>query len=529
MEQSGSTAGIRNLIKSILIILWVTLLLAGYFIAHKPLAGGLALGKISVWDWSGLLAGILRTIGSILVWEMMLLVAAGWGKKIAGKWLKDEPLLIQLSLQIVLGMGLLFLLMLGLGLLGLIHRWVAWGLFLVLGGLAWRECRHWATILWTKRTNLIPKAATSQQKWLKIFTTITLCLAFLLALSPDISFDAHLYHLAMPKIYIEQGRIRHFFDMFVFGFPQMMEMLYTWGMLLWSDQIPPMLHFAFGVMGLIWAGSIANRYFSRNAAWWTIALLCSVPTLTGLLSVTYTDLGLMCMATGMMYAFLRWREGWQAGEEQLFWLVIAGILTGLLGNIKYTSVTMPFSIAGGIVLTSWRSGLPALLKRLFLVGGIAGILVTPWLAKNLWQTGNPVYPFFIDEALYWDEWRGDFYENTQTGFYYTEPARLLYAPLELSLFGTEGTNFYDATIAPFVIGLAFLLPLVWFAFSPEKTANSRLFTPLFWDELPLLALWRSPVRFIGTREIVDLYFAQHCHYFCRCARPVAPIAEFARY
>ncbi|WP_420627165.1 ArnT family glycosyltransferase, partial [Candidatus Leptofilum sp.] len=413
------------------------------------------------WDYSGAVAGIFRTVGSIVVWGAMLLVAGGWGKKIAGKWLKDEPLLIQLSLEIILGMGALFLLMLVLGLAGLIRRWLVWGLFVALGGVAWRECRQWATALWTNRRQLIPPAETTQQKWLKIFIAINLGLAFLLALSPDISFDAHLYHLAMPKIYIEQGAVRHFFDMFVFGFPQMMEMLYTWGMALWSDQVPPLLHFAFGAMGLFLAGGIANRYFSRNAAWWSVALLCSVPTLTGLLSVTYTDLGLMCLATGMMYAFLRWREGWQAGEEQMFWLALAGILTGLLGNIKYTAVTMAFSMAGGIIVTSWRSGLKGMVKRLVVVGGIAGILVAPWLAKNVWQTGNPVYPFFLDEAKYWDAWRGDFYEDVQTGFYYTEPARLLYVPLELSLFGTEGTNFYDATIGPFVIGLAFLLPLVW--------------------------------------------------------------------
>ena len=40
-----------------------------------------------------------------------------------------------------------------------------------------------------------------------------------------------------------------------------------------------------------------------------------------------------------------------------------------------------------------------------LVAVVAILAVSIWLVKNWLTTGNPVYPFFFDEALYWDAWR----------------------------------------------------------------------------------------------------------------------------
>jgi hypothetical protein len=84
-----------------------------------------------------------------------------------------------------------------------------------------------------------------------------------------------------------------------------------------------------------------------------------------------------------------------------------------------------------------------------------------WPLENWLTTGNPVYPFFLDQGLFWDEWRGWWYDRPGTGLASTAPWRLLAAPFEATIFGSEGTAMYDATIGPLLLMGAGLLAVVW--------------------------------------------------------------------
>jgi hypothetical protein len=104
-------------------------------------------------------------------------------------------------------------------------------------------------------------------------------------------------------------------------------------------------------------------------------------------------------------------------------------------------------------------------------------------------TGNPVYPFFLTEAKFWDEWRSWWYNRPGTGILLTSPISLLIAPLEASIFdGTLAGNAFDGTIGPLILSMIVLLPFVWNTLSKnEKQAVGFLL--MFAGAAYLLWLW----------------------------------------
>jgi hypothetical protein len=174
----------------------------------------------------------------------------------------------------------------------------------------------------------------------------------------------------------------------------------------------------------------------------------------------------MFYTTAVFYTFLRWREN----RENWGWLIVMALMIGFSGGLKYTAVATPIAITLSLVWESRRDGLSLILKRLFLIGGLGLLLVLPWLIENIITTGNPIYPFFFNDALYWDEWRSWWYDLPGTGLAATAPWRLLIVPFEATIIGTEGSDFYEATIGPFIFGALFLLPFIWRSLAKEEKA-----------------------------------------------------------
>ena len=83
------------------------------------------------------------------------------------------------------------------------------------------------------------------------------------------------------------------------------------------------------------------------------------------------------------------------------------------------------------------------------------MVACPWFLRNLFFTGNPVYPFLFGGA-HWDEFRSWWYSRWGTGLM-SEPLRLLIAPWEMTILGTEGKVGYGATIGPILLACVPLL------------------------------------------------------------------------
>jgi len=490
-------------VKVTIVLLWLFGVVAAYFWAHKPFD-------------AGIVAGLGRSLANVVVWLGVTWLGAALGRRVVGWFcvLSDDLPAARLALSTGVGLGLLSLLLLGLGLVGLLRPVVAWGLVLVLGGLLWRDLgASLADVVaslpfgvggaaalpftWEGRASLQAtealrpehRAATANRsgfhRWVMIYGVASLSLTFLTALAPPTGWDTLVYHLTGPRFFVEAGRLVHPLDLPYLGFPQLGEMQFTLGLLLAGEGVAPLLHFGYGLLALAITVSLARRFFDVRAAWLAAALLLSVPTLFTLMTWAYVDATLLFYATSALYAFLRWREC-RAGAGQPSctqtrlhalpfgveegWLLVAGLCCGFCGGVKYTAVVIPVALGLSLIWTSRRDGLRAIVWRLTLMALAAGGVVLPGLLENLLTTGNPVYPFLFPNGLYWDEWRRWWYDRPGTGLATTAPWRLLTAPLEATILGTEGTVLYEATIGPLLLPSVALLVLTWRGLDREKRA-----------------------------------------------------------
>ena len=486
---SGTERSLKWIATVIFVILWLFGLVTAYFWAHKPfdftLVAGLGRSLLAVAGWIGLV-GLAMAIGQRLVAQLLL----------------QEETAVRLTLQAGVGLGLLSLFTLALGLVGFLNVAAAWILVVILG--AWLRPQL-SQLIAVRHSIAWPRPRNSFQWWLLIYIAASLFLAFFTALAPESAWDALVYHLTGPRLFIEAGRIGHFLDLPYLGFPQLAEMQFTLGMLLVGDRVASLLHFGYGVMGLILAVALARQSFGTQAAWLTAAVYLSIPILLELMSDAYVDIALLFYVTAAFYTFIRWRQN-RTQPEATSWLLLPGVFSGFCAGIKYTAIAVPLALALSLIWTSRHEGARLLWRRLAIVTVVTVLVALPWLLENWRTTGNPVYPFFVNDALYWDEWRSQWYDRSGTGLLATAPYRLLTAPLEATILGTTGSAAYGATIGPFILGALFLLPVAWIKLSALErglTGHLLLFSGINYA-LWLVGLARSGLL-LQTRLLLPVF------------------------
>jgi hypothetical protein len=443
--QERTNGTLRWALKAGAVILWAFLLVAGYFWAHKPFD-------------AAVVTGLGRTLLSILFWLAVTWLGAALGRRLLGHTLEDEWPFARLALSAGVGLGLLSLLLLILGLLGIFRLWAAGGLLFLLAAVLPRQLRAVAADAAALRR---PRPQNTLQRWFLIYGLAGLGLTFLLALAPPTAWDSLTYHLTGARFTVEAGRIVHPVDIPHLGFPLLGQMQVALGMLFLGDGPAALFHFGYGLMALAATVALARRAFGQEAAWFSAAILLSIPTLFTLMSWPYVDATLLFYATAAFYAFFRWREAYAAGREERGWLILLGLACGFSGSVKYTAVIIPAALALSMAWTSRRDGFLALGRRLLPVAVISLLLVAPYLLENWLTTGNPLYPFFFEGGRFWDAWRAWWYDRPGTGLAFSDPWRLPLVPLEVTILGTEGTEFYEATVGPLLLLSLGLLVPVW--------------------------------------------------------------------
>ena len=493
-DKPSAGATWRWALKAIAVILWAFAIVAAYFWAHKPFDGAM-----------------LRALGgtalSIAVWLGVSGLGAALGRRAlgAGGLLGHEGPAMRLALSAGVGLGAVSLLVWGLGMVGLFRPWAAWVLVIALAVLLRRDLLLVSRDL---RTFRLPRPEDGLERWFRFYGVAALALAFLSALAPPTAWDSLVYHLTGPGLYIEAGQIGHPIDLPYLGFPQLGGMQFGLGMLLAGERAPALFQFGYGLMALAVTATLAGRIFGRRAAWYAGVLLLSVPSALNLMSRPYVDVTLLFYATAAFYAFFRWRQAHGAagaGKSERGWLILLGLFAGFGGGVKYTAALIPIALGLSILWTSRRDGIAVIARRLALVGIVALAAVLPWLIENAITTGNPVYPFFLDEARYWDAWRGWWYDRPGTGLAATAPWRLLTAPLEATVLGTAG-RLYDSTAGPLLLIAGGLLAAVWRHLDRRErgTAGHLL---LFFGVNYLLWLWglARTALLLQTRLLLPMF------------------------
>lgn len=354
-------------------------------------------------------------------------------------------------------------------------------------------------------------------------------LALVAVLAPSIStdWDTIAYHLAVPKLWIEHGRIDFVQGIHHSNFPSTMEMLFLWG-LKWGGQSGAkafsLMVYVFGCLSLF---GLARRWYRGKAGWLAAAGFASIPIVAWESGTGYIDVahGLYA-ALGAIYA----AEHFKQKDRNL--LVLAGMCLGFALGTKYTGLQMLLAVAAVVGLASLiKDGFAPAIKTKLTVVLVALAIACPWYIKTYVFTGNPVYPFFYSAlgGKDWDKWRADTYSHEQKSFGVgSDPTKIGHAVLGLGYQPGRYTNPKQDTGGGFpsgalgfaavlagvcaatsgrlrreerlvlaIVGLGFLM---WFALSQQ----SRYLTML---AIPLVVLGAGQVTRVKWGPVLAVAFA----------------------
>ena len=418
-----------------------------------------------VHEFSSLLQPTVDALGDVLLSALMLYATWFTGHRVlrrcVGNRLDGLPGLEHGVLEVGLGSGVIIGCVFFLGLAGFYQPVWAYGLLIVgligshrafLGKLKARRRR--------KRTETISP----------LLVGIVLLMAgmtLIQSLAPPASQDALVYHLAIPEQYIGEGGIHYIRGNFFAQFPQNVEMLFTWGMLLKGPALAKLVHWLYGVGSCLAVAALARLLHQRASALLAATTFATIPTAALISGWAYVDLAVVFYTLLSTICFLRF---W--GDEKIQWLVLAGCHAGLAAGCKYTAGVQVIFVACGVLALAalrQRRFQPALAQA-FIVCAVGGLLVGPWLIKSFVYTGNPLYPFAFDlfGGRDWDLERSLVLGESlkQWGGERSLFADLL-LPWRLTMFG----EFFSQENYDGVIGCAFLIGL------PIVLAGLRLSSP----------------------------------------------------
>ncbi|HEV7216118.1 MAG TPA: glycosyltransferase family 39 protein [Chloroflexota bacterium] len=229
---------------------------------------------------------------------------------------------------------------------------------------------------------------------------IILLFALPTAVMPPFSYDALLYHLSVPKMFVEQHRYVVVPTIAQASFPFTVEMLYTLCLLFGSEAGAALLHLSFGVLTALAIWCFAARWFSARAGWFAVAAFISASEVTHWAPAADIDLALTLYSFLALYAGMAWLSGRQSAL-----LALGAVMAGIAMGIKYTAAATVLVVVL-LVLTAdgWRlRDLKRVLAPACAFAALTLLVAAPWYVKNLLVFHNAFYPLlarpYLDAVL----------------------------------------------------------------------------------------------------------------------------------
>ena len=305
-----------------------------------------------------------------------------------------------------------------------------------------------------------------------ILLILVICL-ITLASVPPVSRDALVHHLAVPKLYIDHGKMVELPCMPYSYYPMNLDLLYLMALKFGSDLLPKYIHCIFGLM----TAGLLYLYLSIRIkpVFGVIGslLFLSLPIIVRLCITAYVDLGLVFFTTASVLSMLAWKK--KGGQ----YLILSAVFCGLALGTKYNGLLVFFILSLFLIFIcigrysdrNHRYVKTITTSLLFAMVAIA--VYSPWMIRNVQWTGNPFHPLFSNIST--EKVRNECEIETETEFnsirsynhfqyrylFFNENLpELLLLPLRIFFQGQDNSEqYFDGKLS------ALLLLLPFFAFS----------------------------------------------------------------
>lgn len=216
------------------------------------------------------------------------------------------------------------------------------------------------------------------------------------ALTPEVRSDPLRYHLRLAQQYALRGGIEPLRENPWWAIPQYAESLYALGILLANDTLAKLIHWFAGLLSFMAVFAFTSCRFGTREACWAVFLWAMTPKISYEMTTTYVEMILTVWTFGaVLFGFLALSTEHQ--KHAVWYLVVSGFFLGMAFGTKYTSLAvqgLPWFVFPAAFL--FRNEIPLKSRLLSIIlAGLAILLAdSPWLIRNLHQTGNPLYPLY---------------------------------------------------------------------------------------------------------------------------------------
>lgn len=286
-------------------------------------------------------------------------------------------------------------------------------------------------------------------------------LAFVGTTAPEISYDALVYHLAVPKNYLLAGHLANMPYNHYSYLPLLTSMIYIWGLAINGMYMAKLLNFFIGMALLHAIYSHACRLSGRTGALAASALFISTPMILYLFWVSNSDMGAALFLLLALICCWRWRE-----QERAVDLYLVGLFCGAALATKYTTALGVSMLAGycGLKLFSGKADRRAYVLTAFVA--LVLIPLLPWWIRNYIYQGNPFFPYatqYFGGRNFDPELLRNWYAETRDA---TPGFAIVQHSMKIWRDSTIGFDSLPYTyLGPLVLGLAplsiFLLGFTW--------------------------------------------------------------------
>lgn len=358
-----------------------------------------------------------------------------------------------------------------------------------------------------------------------VLLTLLVLIAFLIlmaVLAPPSDWDSLMYHLEVPNRYVQAHGYVYLPNAYA-NFPQFVESLYAFAILLHDDILARLVNLSLGGFATLTIYVMARRFADRSIALLVALIFISSPLVTFVFVEVFIEAGLTFYSLLMILALLHWRD---SGSQR--WLYLAAVLMGISLGIKYYTIILVPIFLWALWERAWwfeRRSWLQVLRLTSVIGLVTLLFPLPWLVKNLIFMGDPIFPILSGMLGRW----GHGIAQANWAFY-----GMGYAPLDYLLlpwrmtfgdrFGVPQPGFLFLLLLPLLL----VLPrasnnirwlsgviLLWFIFWANSAGQSvRFFLPglallsvAFGAMLTCLPGWLVRLRpvFVGIIFLVTLY------------------------
>ncbi len=211
---------------------------------------------------------------------------------------------------------------------------------------------------------------------------------------PILESDVLIYHLSIPKIFIQEGKIYNISEWFKYAtFPQLAEMLYLSSMIISNETLANFIHTFFGILSAFLIYIICKKFIDIKTGIIAAVTFLILPVVKDLSGTAMVDLMLNFYFLLVIFSCLEWLN-----KKDIKWFYLSGVFCGFSFGVKYTGIVFLYLV---ILTILWLKNRTDSLSKFFIKDyaiflSIFLILVFPWIIKNYLWTKNPFSPFFYN-------------------------------------------------------------------------------------------------------------------------------------